>query len=371
VVWLLLLVPLSATADFPAGEVTGRVVQWEGRERNFDVYIPSGYKKGTPLPLVMDFHGFTSNAAQQRQISGYRNQAELETFAVAWPQGVGQPASWNTPLCCGTARQENVDDVGFARLVLRTIASEVAIDPHRVYATGLSNGAAITHRLACEAADIFAAAVPAAYPLPYLPFTGCQTTRPIPVSMVMGLTDALVPYAPNYYFPSAQQSLQFWRQQNSCLGSGPDVTTPLTEPGVCETYNRCDDGVETQLCSVVGIEFPGAFYTGHILYFNLSGYNVAANGWAFMKRFTHPNPNVDLDKDDLTDIYEITIGTDPVLADSDADGADDATEIFWGTDPLDSESLPAPEPKPAWLAFAALLAIALLRFSRGAPALSR
>ena len=55
---------------------------------------------------------------------------------------------------------------------------------------------------------------------------------------------------------------------------------------------------------------------------------------------TGNNADTDDDDDGLTDIEEISLGTNPLLADTDGDGFDDGAEIIAGTDPLNNSSFP-------------------------------
>ena len=89
-----------------------------------------------------------------------------------------------------------------------------------MYVTGLSNGGAMSQRLACDAADLFAAAAPMAFPLAYRPATGCQPSRSIPVLTVMGLTDVLVRYD-NGTFGSAAATFAYWHYVNGCTADAP------------------------------------------------------------------------------------------------------------------------------------------------------
>ncbi|WP_437588358.1 prolyl oligopeptidase family serine peptidase [Sorangium sp. So ce1000] len=77
---------------------------------------------------------------------------------MVWPDGVG--SSWNLGHCCETALNEKVDDVAFVRAMVEQLESDTCIDPKRVYATGCSNGGGMTYKVACEAADVIAAAAP-------------------------------------------------------------------------------------------------------------------------------------------------------------------------------------------------------------------
>jgi polyhydroxybutyrate depolymerase len=274
--------PLLAVlvATLPAGEAFGaftsglntRSMMFDAQLRVYDVYVPASYDGSMAVPLVVDMHGFTSNKNQQRIISGFQGRAAAEGFLVAYPQGLFN--SWNAGDCCGQAAMQDIDDVGFLRAMVAAIAAEGNVDPRRVYATGLSNGGAMTQRLACDAADLFAAAAPMAFPI----VSGCAPSRPIAVLMFMGLTDALVNYA------SAAPSFQFWRTFDGCVGGAPDETV-VTGDSFCETYTQCSDGVEAGLCSI--LSNSGAPFPGHVLYINLD-LNLSEVAWDFLSRFQLP-----------------------------------------------------------------------------------
>jgi polyhydroxybutyrate depolymerase len=259
-----------------------RSLEHEGRTRLYDVHVPPGYDGSAAVPLVVDIHGFLSNRKQQAGLSGMNRVADERGFLVAHPEGIQN--SWKGGnVCCGVALRDDVDDVGFLRAVVAAIAAEGNVDLRRVYASGLSNGGAMSHTLACEAADLFAAAAPMAFPVPYSPLTGCRPSRPIPVMTVMGLTDELVAYDGGF-FASAPDSFAYWRDVNGCAGTEPDETV-VTGMSRCETYTHCSRGVETALCSVTAMAFPGTFLSGHILYFN-DDLDLAQVAWDFMSRFT-------------------------------------------------------------------------------------
>ena len=143
---LTLGLPGAARAALAPGE-SHREMELDGVTRHYRVWVPAGYDGSVPVPLVLDFHGFTSNDVQQALISGFRQVADVEGFIVIHPLGVG--SSWNAgDLCCGQALQQGIDDVGFARAIVDATAAEANIDRRRVYATGLSNGGAMSHRIA-------------------------------------------------------------------------------------------------------------------------------------------------------------------------------------------------------------------------------
>ncbi len=273
---------LAAARPAPAVLQVGnqsRQLEFEGILRNYNVHVPVSYDGSTEVPLVLDFHGLGSTAGQQQFVSGMVQLSELEGFIVAYPNGVDR--RWNAGICCGGG----LDDVGFVRAVVAAIEAEASIDRRRIYATGISNGGAMSHRLACDAGDLFAAAAPLAFPVPFIPLSRCRPVRSIPVLTVMGLTDALVPYNGGV-FPSAPDTFDYWHDINGCAAAAPDV---LVESGQsrCETYTDCQNGVQVGLCSVVAAAFPGLPFDGHILYIN-DDFDLASVAWSFLSQFQLP-----------------------------------------------------------------------------------
>src|SRR5262249_46752885 len=186
---LLLAAHPTRAAGFLPGDHL-RALPFGGLVRTYRVHVPPSYDGSVPVPLVLDIHGFGSNAEQQEAISGMRAESDAHGFLVVYPQGTND--AWNAGTCCGNS---TIDDVGFLRALVASISTEANTDGRRVYATGLSNGGAMTQRLACDAADLFAAAAPMSFPIPLRPLSACQPVRSMPVLTVMGLTDVLVVYS--------------------------------------------------------------------------------------------------------------------------------------------------------------------------------
>jgi polyhydroxybutyrate depolymerase len=156
-----------------------------------------------------------------------------------------------------------VDDVAFARAVVAQIKSIACIDPARVYAVGVLTGGGMAHYVACHAADVFAAAAPAAFDLLAENVDGCTPARPITVISFRGTAaDSRVPYTggPSALVPGmpltflgAQGTFEAWARIDRCVGaaSAPDANG-------CSSYAGCAGGVEVILCTKEGgREEPG------------------------------------------------------------------------------------------------------------------
>lgn len=274
------LAAARAGAGLEPGLYRDRTLVVDGVERVYDLRVPNGYDGTTAVPLVLDLHGYGSTRAQQRGLSGLAALVDGEGFAAVWPDGLA--SSWNAGICCGQSVTDGVDDVAFLRTLVDALAGELAIDRARVYATGLSNGGAMTQRLACEAADVFAAAAAMAFPIGLVPIESCVPSRPIAVLAVQTPTDELVPYEGEGLFPSAAQSFARWRLNDGC-GDGELDQLVVQGESRCELDTSCADGVEVGLCTVASTGIFG----GHVVYWT-EDFALAQVAWDFLSRFSLP-----------------------------------------------------------------------------------
>lgn len=239
--------PMCPADGAGAGHIAAIELEHDGVMRTYDLYIPAGTDSSAPLPLVLNFHGLGSNPGQQRLFSLMDATSDEHGFVVAYPAGVG--ASWNAGTCCGQASGDMVDDVGFALAVIDDVQSRTCIDPKRVYATGMSNGGFMSHRLACEAADRIAAIAPVAGVIG-VPLEDCAPSRPVPVLQMHGTLDILVPYAGNNVWPGAVETVEAWSVHNGCAGD--PVETFKQADVTCTASESCDGGARTELCTIQG-----------------------------------------------------------------------------------------------------------------------
>jgi polyhydroxybutyrate depolymerase len=141
-----------------------RTLEVAGSERSYILHVPPHVRDRKPLPLVIAFHGGGGHAESQQKYSRLDRVGDREGFVTVYPdgsRGIGRRLlTWNAGSCCGPAMRENVDDVGFVRALVDEIARLVPLDRTRVYATGLSNGAMMSHRLAADAPELIAAIAP-------------------------------------------------------------------------------------------------------------------------------------------------------------------------------------------------------------------
>jgi polyhydroxybutyrate depolymerase len=261
-----------ATGELKPGD-TSEMIDIGGVTRTYLLHVPKSYTGQTAMPLLIDWHPLGQNAMFQKGNSGYQQLADTEGFIVAWPNGIENV--FDIGKCCTT---EKVDDLGFAKGIVKSISDRACVDPKRVFSAGYSMGGGMTWYLVCNAADVFAAASPAAFDLLTEDEEPCKPSRPMTTIAFRGTADPIVPYAggasnpPNgkpvtIHFRGAVETFKHMAELNGCTGE------PMDTSGGCQTYSQCAAGVETTLCTAQG----GSHVTGD-----------AKVAWAMMKK--HPMP---------------------------------------------------------------------------------
>jgi polyhydroxybutyrate depolymerase len=285
--WALAVAALAA-GPAPPGRDVIRSVKAGGRPRVYHVHVPpkAGAKR---LPAVINIHGLGSNALEQEGLSRMSAVADREGFYVLSPEGLGVGQSFNAGMCCGEALANKVDDVGYIRALLDDAAKDFAIDPRRVYATGMSNGGFMAHRLGCELSDRIAAIAPVAG---VLGLTECRLQRPVSVLQFHGTMDPLVQYGgdgPLATFPSVESVMAGWASRDGC---GPKrELVEQTGDVTCERFAGCPRGVDVELCRVDGggHTWPGAI---PIARYGKTTDSISATEamWRFFKAHPMPQP---------------------------------------------------------------------------------
>ncbi|MFN3199472.1 MAG: alpha/beta hydrolase family esterase [Bradymonadia bacterium] len=220
----------------------------DGRPRQFKVHLPPDYDPAVRTPVVINFHGRALNAEAQVGVSGMNDVADEGGFIAVHPEGTGErEQTWNGGLCCGDSARDDVDDVGFTAAMLDQLERSLCIDTRRVYATGISNGGFMSHRLACELSDRIAAIAPVAGTIVTL---SCNPGRPVPVFQFHGDDDRIVPYDGFVGVASVESTTDGWLDRNGCMG-GSEIFFEADDVR-CEAWSQCRDGAEVRLCTILG-----------------------------------------------------------------------------------------------------------------------
>ncbi len=259
---------ISCTGRTAAAGETNQTIQVGGTSRTYILHIPSSYNGKSPVPLVLDFHPLGGTGSGEKSLSGFAALSDSNGFIIAWPNGIDN--AWNIGPCCTNSR--TVDDLGFAKGMVAAIEGSACIDPKHVYSTGFSMGGGMSHYLACNAADIFAAVTPSSFDLLVDSEEPCSPSRPISELSFRGTADTEVPYnggpgpSGKIDFLGAVGTFMKWSMLDGCTGS------PTTS-GMEQLYTQCSAGVEVGLYTIQG----GGHAPG-----------PADTAWAFLKSKSLP-----------------------------------------------------------------------------------
>ena len=182
---------IAAPSKIPEGSVQIKVGDLM---RSYLIHLPAKYDARKSYPIVLAFHGGGGNGKHFMNHTRWNAKSDSAGFIVVYPNGTGHFAkmlTWNVETCCGYAQRNNSDDVGFINTLLDDLIKKYSIDTKRVYATGMSNGAKISYRLACELSDRITAIAPVSG---VLETDIAPDARKVPILHIHGTADQNVPF---------------------------------------------------------------------------------------------------------------------------------------------------------------------------------
>lgn len=264
VVGIIVLVSLGRVKNEP-GDYTFSLV-YEGRTRAYLVHVPPSYDSASKMGVVFNLHGGGTTGLQQRYLSRFNGVADTLGFIVVYPEGVEKQWNDGRSGIDSVAHRENIDDVGFILAVLTEIRKTFSIDSAKVFAAGISNGAQMTNRLACERADIFAGIATVAGSFSEDLAKICRPSQPISVLLMNGTSDPLLPYQggsgggelAGYRGEglSVADTIAFWAENNGCSVTPRVEKLPNTAPSDGTTVEHitygCLEGVGLELYKIIG-----------------------------------------------------------------------------------------------------------------------
>jgi polyhydroxybutyrate depolymerase len=238
----------------------------DGLTRTYEAYIPQTASTEGERPMLIVLHGGFGDAEKIRSLTryGFESIADRDGVVVVYPNGIDHHWNDGRTGVNDAAHAENVDDVGFISSLIDTFVRNYGVDSGRVYVTGMSNGAMMAYRLACELTDRIAAIAPVAGAMTD-GLANCSPSRPISIVAFNGTADRLVPWqggqvtVGGYYIGdlvSVPDTLTRWAELNGC-GAGRTVTKlPDVDPDdgtrVLESSASCAASTEMDAYAIVG-----------------------------------------------------------------------------------------------------------------------
>jgi len=283
-----IIVPIEAVSYYVRNRSNGSIV-YSGEKRDYLIHVPARHDRSKPAPLVISMHGGGLWGAAQKEISQWNAVADREGFIVVYPSGARNngPGAWQTATGSG-----GTEDVTFISSLIDELSAEYNIDPARIYADGLSNGAGMAFVLSCTLSHRIAAVgmVAAAH---LLPWSWCTDTRPVPMIAFHGTADPVVPYTGGKTwvaaraFPHVPMWTANWARRNRCAPE--PVDSPVAANVTRRAYEGCANNASVELYTIRGggHDWPGggplpAWLCGPVS----RGIDATSEMWAFFRE--HP-----------------------------------------------------------------------------------
>ncbi len=228
-VLLLLMACKSSAGGAPDAAAEASTDRTFGGARPVTVRVPSGYDPQKPAPLLVMLHGYGSGGILTDVYLKMTSLADAHGFFYVAPDGTRDSQGklfWNATDDCCDFDHTGVDDVAYLSALVTEIEGAYAIDPKRVFVMGHSNGGYMAHRLACDRADVFAAAASFAGAT-WLDASKCAPPSPVGVVEIHGTKDEEVLYAGSATYPGAEQTIATWAVKNGCGATLADTGTKL------------------------------------------------------------------------------------------------------------------------------------------------
>ena len=242
-------------------------ITFAGIQRDYILYVPEIYTPGEAVPLILNFHGYTSNAFEQLNYGDFRPIADTAGFIVVHPMGTVDllgNTHWNVGW--GTS---SVDDLGFTAALIDSLSAEFSINQDRIYSTGMSNGGFMSYHLACELSERIAAIASVTGTMNVNQPATCSPGHPMPVMEIHGTADATVPYTGNFLFGTTPAAVAYWVTYNNCESTPSITAIPDTDGGDgCtaehQVYTGGNNGSTVEHFKIINGEhtWPGSAFGG-------------------------------------------------------------------------------------------------------------
>jgi len=209
---------LFFAVSFHVKSQTLQSINHNGVNRVYFYYTPSDYSPSQSLPLLIVLHGLTQTGGGVMDITSFNAIAEQEKFIVVYPSGLNNAWNANMNVSVSTA-----DDKGFLEALIGHFQQNFNTNPSKQYLCGFSNGAFMSHKMACESDLCFAGIATISGTMSDSIYANCNPSKATSVLHIHGTADAVVPYNGGAATgASVDQTIEKWR---SFLGCSTNPTT--------------------------------------------------------------------------------------------------------------------------------------------------
>jgi len=252
-------------------------ITWDNIEREYVLYIPTSYDETTATPMLMNFHGFGGSATDFMNETNLQSLADQENFILVYPQGscADGLSHWN-PSLPSSDNKSSADDLGFIEAMINQLATEYNVDLTRIYACGYSNGGMMSYGLAAHKSNLIAAFGSISGTMLD---TDVTPSHQMPVIIIHGTNDDVLPYDGNSAYSSVQNSINYWTNFNNT--DTLPITDNLTSGNISIEHFLYSNGDNSS-----SIEHYKVIDGNHIWFdLDINGNNTGEIVWDFLSKY--------------------------------------------------------------------------------------
>ena len=268
----------------------------DGATRTYILYLPTDYSAVKNNSLVIALHGKGGTGLGMERLSGFESIAEKEKFIVVYPNGIDR--SWNDGRNT-KAHEAGINDVAFIKNLIDEIIIKYNVDKHKVYVAGMSNGAFMSMKLACELSGKITAIAAVAGTMDTASASICRPALPLSVILIQGTSDPLVPFEGGELKSKAagiilshKEAIKHWVKINNCTSSPVSISLPdAANDGTTITKTTYkNESNNTEVISIIvangGHTWPGGYAYLPERWIGITSRNMNASEeiWNFFKK---------------------------------------------------------------------------------------
>jgi len=235
-------------------------------------------------------------------ITDFNTIAEENNFIVCYPDG--NDNAWNANMNVSVS---TTDDKGFIEKIAVYFRLNFNTNPQKQYLCGFSNGGFMSHKMACESEDCFAAIASVSGNMSDTVYANCNPKFPTAVFHIHGTADAVVPYigSPTTVV-SVNQTIEKWKGFLNCTNSTstydfPNINLLDLSTATKTTYTSCGGNSLSYITvNGGGHQWPGlSTIVGGVGTINMD-FNSPREIWSFLDGKSCPTNNLnDLKETDV------------------------------------------------------------------------
>ncbi|MCO4782335.1 MAG: hypothetical protein KC646_08405 [Candidatus Cloacimonetes bacterium] len=244
-------------------------LSFQGHLRHY-LYVASLNDK--PKPILFVLHGGGGTAERSARLkSGFLSLVSSHNFLVVYPQGLDK--QWRDGRDLVKAKKfkkitKDVDDLAFLKKIARDLSKSNGAGLSNVFITGMSNGAMMSYRVACEGDGFIRAFAPVTGVITDNIYDKCKFSKETSALIINGTKDSLVPYEGGqvrFFFKklgkirSVDESFAKVSQLNHCKSQSNQVLKNTKKVMISRSFD-CSKNSEVLLYKVIdgGHTWPGS-----------------------------------------------------------------------------------------------------------------